>query len=611
MRSQAARTPGPSAPTEAAPGASAVPAERRAWLARFPGCDSPDRACDCDDRLLAAAHRELDRGSLPKPTSGQLVITEFDLKPLAVTYFAPVLRDPPGICLGGPCPKDGPLRFELVGPGGRTSLHFGTFRCISGNFLESCKGPIETLSGSALGSAWLDFAPDDEALHMFVGNQLVYSTKRSTLPMSARVVLVTEPEHALALAFGDGEPEGTFVSVNIDAPLFDFPGGTSLKVVRRPEGCWSLIALGDRPFVDPLSVRLSDGFRTEIHELPAQDGVPAQSRARRSARVALSANARLARHAFDRGQQLGAVDLSFADLRKAYFSVVSAPGARLHAARLQHAYVRWSDFARADFSEADLGGAYLIGVDLHEADFRGANLERTRLDRSDLRGASLERARNLTQSQLDAACGDARTKLPPGLHITTCWELDASEEPASATPGELLVATPSGTCTTTRCPGQCCNVCGRVLWKLASDSSVQVVPEGVTLPQLAANECGLHYDLRAKGERKGDRFVVRAVRPIPSERGRRPGTPGQLELRAVLGDCIILTGCSEEDPCGCNRCSFEGWRPKPTLDRVTWSGEPLPDADTSGCEDGYDLAVTGTWRRPNAFEVKSIRMLMW
>ena len=166
--------------------------------------------------------------------------------------------------MGGPCPKDGPLRFELVGPGGRTSLHFGTFRCISGNFLESCKGPIETLSGSALGSAWLDFAPDDEALHMFVGNQLVYSTKRSTLPMSARVVLVTEPEHALALAFGDGEPEGTFVSVNIDAPLFDFPGGTSLKVVRRPEGCWSLIALGDRPFVDPLSVRLSDGFRTEI-----------------------------------------------------------------------------------------------------------------------------------------------------------------------------------------------------------------------------------------------------------------------------------------------------------------------------------------------------------
>lgn len=589
---------------------------RKAWLARFPGCEAPDRACACDDRLLAAAHRELDRGPRPKPTHGQLIITSFDLNPLAVTYFAPVLLEPPGICLSGPCPKESPLRFDMVGPGGRTSRHFGTLSCTSRDARGSCRGPVETWSGSAVGNAWIPFAPDDEALHLFVGDQLVYSTKRSPLPMSARVVLLTEPEHALALAFGDGEPEGTFVSLNLDAPSVDFLG-TSLKVVRRREGCWSLIELGDRPFVDPLWVRLSDGFRTEIYELPPQDGVPAQSRAAQSARVALSRNARLARHTFGYGQQLGAVDLSFADLRKAYFRVVSAPGARLHAARLQHAYLHLSDFTRADFSEADLGGAYVIGVDLKGADLRGANLERTRLDRSDLRGADLERARNLTQAQLDDACGDARTKLPPGLHIPMCWDLDASEESACATgeclppsiPGELLVATPSGSCTATRCPGQCCNVCGRVLWKLASDPRVQVVAEGVTLPDLAANECGLHFDLRAKGERKGDRFVVRAVRPIPSERVRRPGTLNQLELRAVLGSCTMM-GCSEQEPC-CNTCSFEGWRPKTTLDWVTWSGEPLPTPDLSGCDRGFDLAVTGTWRRPNAFEVKSVRMLRW
>jgi hypothetical protein len=135
------------------------------------------------------------------------------------------------------------------------------------------------------------------------------------------------------------------------------------------------------------------------------------------------------------------------------------------------------------------------------------------------------------------------------------------------------------------------------------------VPEGVTLPDLAANECGLHYDLRAKGERNGDRFVVRAVRPIPSERVRRPGTPGQLELRAVLGMCTMM-GCSAQDPC-CNMCSFLGWRPRPTLDHITWSGEPLPDPDLSGCGEGFDLAVTGTWRRPNAFEVKNVRLLRW
>ena len=127
------------------------------------------------------------------------------------------------------------------------------------------------------------------------------------------------------------------------------------------------------------------------------------------------------------------------------------------------------------------------------------------------------------------------------------------------------------------------------------------------MPDRVANECGLHYDLLAVGERKGDDFVVRAVRPVPSERGRRSGTPGQLELRAVGGLCTRM-GCSHEDPC-CNSCTFEGWRPKPTLDVVTCSGEALPYADSHQCGDGFDLAVTGVWLGPNAFEVKSVRVL--
>ena len=184
----------------------------------------------------------------------------------------------------------------------------------------------------------------------------------------------------------------------------------------------------------------------------------------------------------------------------------------------------------------------------------------------------------------------------------------ATDKAGAASDGsELLVATPSSSCTNTQCPHQRCNACGRVLWKLASDSNVQVVPDGVTLPDLIANECGLHYDLRAKGERSGDRFVVRAVQPIPSERVRRAGTFGQLELRAVLGACT-LRGCSKQNPC-CNTCSFEGWRPKPTLDPITWSGEALPVPELSGCDQGFGLAVTGTWRGPGAFEVSSVRML--
>jgi hypothetical protein len=275
------------------------------------------------------------------------------------------------------------------------------------------------------------------------------------------------------------------------------------------------------------------------------------------------------------------------------------------------AYLRRSDFAGADFSQADLGGAYLIAVDLQGANFRGANLERTRLDRSDLRGADLQHARNLTQAQLDTACGDSRTKLPPGLHITTCWRLDVSKEPATteaqakSAGAELLIATPSASCGTTPCLQQCCNACGRVLWKLASDANAQVVPEGVTLPDIAANECGLHYDLRATGEKRGDSFGVRAVRPTPSKRTRRPGKPGELELRAVFGECTMMF--CPDNPC-CNTCSFEGWRPKPTLDRIEWSGEPLPQPGLSACAD-FELAVTGIWRGPAAFEVGSVRML--
>jgi hypothetical protein len=145
--------------------------------------------------------------------------------------------------------------------------------------------------------------------------------------------------------------------------------------------------------------------------------------------------------------------------------------------------------------------------------------------------------------------------------------------------------------------------------ELASDSNVEVVPQGTALPDLVANACGLHFDLRAQSQRSGDRLLVRSVRPVPSEHGRLPGTPGRLELQAKLGACTVM-GCSPENPC-CNHCSFEGWRPKPTLDLIEWSGEALPAAEGHACDQGFDLAVTGTWLGPSAFEVKTVRKLRW
>ena len=51
-------------------------------------------------------------------------------------------------------------------------------------------------------------------------------------------------------------------------------------------------------------------------------------------------------------------------------------------------------------------------ADLTNVDFSGANLTDAILDGADLRGA-----RNLSQEQLDSACGDPQTLLPEGLQI--------------------------------------------------------------------------------------------------------------------------------------------------------------------------------------------------
>jgi hypothetical protein len=70
----------------------------------------------------------------------------------------------------------------------------------------------------------------------------------------------------------------------------------------------------------------------------------------------------------------------------------------------------------ADLRSANLRGAYLIAADLREADLIGADLRDTNLASADLTGALF-----LTQSQLNAAQGDARTKLPAALTRPSHW----------------------------------------------------------------------------------------------------------------------------------------------------------------------------------------------
>jgi hypothetical protein len=77
----------------------------------------------------------------------------------------------------------------------------------------------------------------------------------------------------------------------------------------------------------------------------------------------------------------------------------------------------------ADLRAADLRGASLLGADLRGADLRGADLTGADLRAADLSGADLSGALFVVQAQLDAARGDAATRLPAGLTRPAHWRL--------------------------------------------------------------------------------------------------------------------------------------------------------------------------------------------
>jgi uncharacterized protein YjbI with pentapeptide repeats len=80
-----------------------------------------------------------------------------------------------------------------------------------------------------------------------------------------------------------------------------------------------------------------------------------------------------------------------------------------------------ADLRNADLRRANLRGTYLIGADLRGADLRGADLIGADLRGARLGGADLSGALFLIQSQVDAAHGDLRTKLPTPLSRPSHW----------------------------------------------------------------------------------------------------------------------------------------------------------------------------------------------
>jgi uncharacterized protein YjbI with pentapeptide repeats len=94
-------------------------------------------------------------------------------------------------------------------------------------------------------------------------------------------------------------------------------------------------------------------------------------------------------------------------------------GVNLVGANISHAMLPFANLDNAVLDNANLdnailvgtslSGAFLIGATLKGADLHGADLER-----ANLTGAFLTDVRNLTQAQLDTACGKP-VALPPGL----------------------------------------------------------------------------------------------------------------------------------------------------------------------------------------------------
>ena len=124
-----------------------------------------------------------------------------------------------------------------------------------------------------------------------------------------------------------------------------------------------------------------------------------------------------------------------AAVAKIHGGIVDCVGCNLQGADLTNTCVKQHDLHGADFDGANatlmcMSFANFTGASFRGTDLSGANLAGARLDGADLTGAKtsitsflgtdLRHVKGLTQAQLNVACGDSKTLLPPGFKIHTC-----------------------------------------------------------------------------------------------------------------------------------------------------------------------------------------------
>lgn len=80
-----------------------------------------------------------------------------------------------------------------------------------------------------------------------------------------------------------------------------------------------------------------------------------------------------------------------------------------------------ADLRKTDLRYTDLAGAFLIAADIRGNDLSGTNLIGADLRDAEIRGADIRESFFVTQSQINAAKGDAFTKLPAWIDRPKTW----------------------------------------------------------------------------------------------------------------------------------------------------------------------------------------------
>jgi uncharacterized protein YjbI with pentapeptide repeats len=113
--------------------------------------------------------------------------------------------------------------------------------------------------------------------------------------------------------------------------------------------------------------------------------------------------------------------LKGARLIKAEFQRVNFEGADLSDSSIEEAELMRNDFTSANLANANLAGATLARTIFRGATLTGASFKRAYLYWARFEDTDLTAVKDLTQAQLDMACGDERTKLPAGLTKPKNW----------------------------------------------------------------------------------------------------------------------------------------------------------------------------------------------